>query len=241
MTSRAIRLPAGYGRPEGVDLWYLRIPRDGPCDTPYLDDGERRRAARYRHEPDRRRFALTRSVLRELLGGYVGVPPGMLRFSALERGRPELTGPQRISFNVSHSGDYALIVVSSGRTVGIDIEYNDPQLEWRSLVPLVCTEWEQCILDGLPKQMQGQVFFRCWSAKEAILKALGLGITEGLLALEVNPSLDRAQSPHIGSDRRFAEAASFRYLWLNDFPGYTACVAYHNAGDLDDPVADGFR
>ncbi len=77
-----------------------------------------------------------------------------------------------------------------------------------------------------PVWLQRQSFFRCWTAKEALLKTLGLGITEGLRALKIDPAGDGLRRPVVNGEVVFAGARTLQYHWLNDLPGYVGCVAF---------------
>ena len=224
--------------PVDVDVWHVEIPAENQLLAPtrlYLDESERLRASRYRLSQDRMAFMLTRSALRELLGQRVGVGPESLRFSVSAYGRPALDGHTGLSFNVSHSGAHALIAISAARQVGIDIERIDPALDWRALIGLVCAGDEQRLLEMEPVWRQRQSFLRCWTAKEAILKALGLGITEGLRAISVNPCIEGVQSTNAKGLSPLVQTQALRFHWLIEIAGYVGCIAYGSApvDDLD--------
>ncbi|ALS61809.1 4'-phosphopantetheinyl transferase family protein [Pandoraea norimbergensis] len=206
---------------------------DGVCDSDayrYLDAEELARAGRFRYDVDRYRFAMTRSVLRELLGEYTGVRPASVGFTLGQYGRPELATPlgetPMLSFNVSHTGGDALIAVSRTRCVGIDIEVKQRALDWRELAPLVCTAAERAQIESLPPEAQRDAFLRCWTAKEAILKTIGLGITEGLLCLHVDVEHSAEQQPVVIEAPRFEAAARLRFRWFDDLPACQACLAW---------------
>lgn len=231
MERRLVRLQAAGRWPADVDVWHVGISASGAeVDASVLDPGELERAARYRQPVDRLRYVATRAALRELLGERLGIRPASLRLTTTRRGRPELADPHGgLSFNVSHAGEHALIAISPARTVGVDIERVDPELDWRQLVDLVCTADEQRLwMAGPAAPLQREYFFRCWTAKEALLKALGIGIAEGLHALAVNPAGDGMLQPVVAAtqDQRFAGAADFACCWLADLAGYIGCVAF---------------
>ena len=228
MMREVVQLQATGRWPADVQVWRVAIPlAGGPVDETVLDRLERERASRYRHPGDRMRYAITRATLRELLGQRLGAAPESLRFVASRYGRPELAcSTGSLSFNVSHSGDHALIAMSDARTVGIDVEHVDTALDWQELVDLVCTEDERRALREQSVWLQRQSFFRYWTAKEALLKALGLGITEGLRALMVDPAGDGVRHPVVERQGVFARAGDLQYHWLADIPGYMGCVAF---------------
>lgn len=149
-----------------------------------LTDDERDRAARLRFERERRRFIVARATLRELLGRYVGTPPDRVRFTYNEFGKPRLTpefgGPHCIKFNLSHSGDLALIAVAWDAEVGVDVEHIRPSdytdLARSSFAP---SEIEQ--LSAAPRHLRARAFFSSWTRREAYAKARGESLPEGPL------------------------------------------------------------
>ncbi len=228
MAQQVVRLEAAGRWPGDVEVWHVAIP---PCDSrvddSVLEAAEHERASRYRQDADRVRYKVTRAALRQLLGDRLGVDAASLQFATARNGRPELAGAaSALSFNVSHSGEHALIAVSVGGLVGVDVEHVDPRLNWQELLDLVCTDSEQRALRGEPVWCQRHAFFRYWTAKEALLKAVGLGIAEGLHAVAVQRLDDGVQSPVVPESGVFARAADLRYHWLTDIPGYMGCVAF---------------
>ncbi|MGF6726214.1 4'-phosphopantetheinyl transferase [Paraburkholderia sp. GAS41] len=225
----AARIPSNGRWPDDVTLWHVDM-RDVAAleDTIHLnlDVAERARADRYVRRDDRRRFITTRSTLRKLLGARLGVPPNELLFVANERGRLELPDHPELSFNVSHSGNAALLAISDRRVVGVDLELRDPSLHWRELAALVCTGGEQQVLQDAPEQMQSELFMRYWVAKEAILKAMGIGIAEDLLNLIVDPTSQGVQQPVVKETSALVNAHMLRFHWLFDVDEHPACIAY---------------
>lgn len=230
-----IKRLAAEGRwPEDVEVWQVALDLTRPLASvrylSFLSEDERARATRYRRHEDQVRFAVTRSALRQLLAEASGIDPARLRFELSDRGKPRLADSARLSFNVSHAGERALIAFSPVREVGIDIEQVDVTLDWRELSPLVCTAAERRALDALPPALQPERFFRCWTAKEALLKALGLGIAERLQALTIDlskPDETGASPSVIVEGTRCDDAATkLRFRWLDVDPGYLGCLAY---------------
>lgn len=221
-------LDAGGRWPADIDIWQVRLPVQADAhDWPGLAAEEREHAARFRLPTDRIRFAVTRSRLRQLLGGYRNTPPAALRFTHNAWGRPELVDGDGLSFNVSHSKGQALIAVSASRRVGVDVEWRDPALDWRELTGLLCTPRERQAIEDTPADARRRAFFRCWTAKEALLKAQGQGIAAGLHALSLAPGglqgQDEAGSCTLHGNR-------LHYRWLDELAGYGACLAYGDAG-----------
>jgi 4'-phosphopantetheinyl transferase len=231
MLKRLIQLQAAERWPADVEVWHVTMPMtEMDIDRSVLADAELQHAVRYRQSADRVRYMATRAALRELLGRRLQVEPVSLRFTATHRGRPELTGAICApSFNVSHAGEHALITLSDRREVGIDVERVDPSLNWHELVQLVCTSDERLALMAVPTSRQREWFFRSWTAKEALLKALGLGIAEGLHTLKVDPASEGGQGPLLVARGKTSAATGLRCRWLTDIPGYVGCVAFGTA------------
>ena len=168
-----------------VHVWCAAL--DDPAPDAWFDAVETARAARFHFEHDRRHYAAARGWLRELLGRYVGRPPGELRFGYGARGKPFLAGPETgVCFNMSHSHGRALLAFARGREVGVDVEAGARLGEgWPGLVRRVFSTREQAELTALPTAQQRAAFLNGWTRKEAYLKATGLGITEGLRTIEV--------------------------------------------------------
>ena len=165
-------------------------------------------------------------MLRELLGQRLNRAPADLHFVIGEYGRPELSDSEGVSFNVSHSGDHALVAISTNRTVGIDIERMNNNIDWRDLIEMVCIDHERRTILMEPARLQYRSFYRCWTAKEAILKALGLGITEGLRSVAVHPSGEGIQQAVMGAVPATADARALRFHWMSDFADYMGCIAF---------------
>ena len=102
------------------------VGADAVCaSAKLLSNEERERAARFAFEPDRRRYIVTRALLRQLLAARLGIPPEAVELAAGARGKPALAGQLAASalrFNVSHCQDVAVYAFASGREVGIDVE-----------------------------------------------------------------------------------------------------------------------
>ncbi|KAB0641448.1 4'-phosphopantetheinyl transferase family protein [Burkholderia latens] len=195
-----------------------------------LSDAERARAARFLRCEDAVRSAATRAALRDVLGAALGTAPKDIVIVVDESGRPSLDPAHRASldFNVSHAGDHALIAWAAAARVGVDIERCGRTADWRALAAEVCAPAEAAYLDKLPLAERADAFMRVWSAKEALLKALGTGIVGGLRAFAVVPPRDPATpaTTIVEPAAPAAGVAAFDASWFDAAPGYAACVAW---------------
>jgi 4'-phosphopantetheinyl transferase len=133
-----------------------------------------------------------RAPLLALLAAYLGEPPESLILINGEHGRPALAAPhESLAFNWSHSGDRALLAIARGVAPGIDLERWRPRPRALEIAQrFFCTD-EAAALAKLDAKQLTSAFLELWTAKEAVLKALGHGIAFGLdrLRFAVPPAI----------------------------------------------------
>lgn len=180
---------------------------------PSLSPDELARADRFVFARDRFRFVAARGWLRRILAGYLDGVAGELRFSYGTCGKPELaseSGRSGVAFNLSHSGDAALIAIACGFAVGVDLEEMRPDID----VDLVARSYfslRECgELDSLAATDRRSAFYRCWVRKEAYLKGLGVGVSRGLQNFSV--SLRPGQPPAVLEDTLAPDAPGKWFL-----------------------------
>jgi 4'-phosphopantetheinyl transferase len=181
----------------------------------WLSDDERGRAERFHFARDRQCFVGTRGLLRGLLGRYLGVEPAALRFAYGPRGKPSLVAEGeagRMRFNVSHSGGLALLAFAWDRDLGVDIERERLVPEYESIARSHFSPRERAALEGLAPAERPRAFFRCWTRKEAFIKATGDGLSFPLDEFEVTLAPgEPARLLRIEGDEKEA-----RRWWLED-------------------------
>jgi 4'-phosphopantetheinyl transferase len=172
-------LDPGAARVFAVDL-------TGEPDLAILSAGERARAERLAAEHLTRRWSRARAALRGVLAAYAGADPAVVRIERAPcvrcggpHGKPFLAAPEAagwLRFNLSHSGDLALVAVAHGREVGVDVEEMRPGRPLARIAERGFTAAEHAGLRSLPEDERDRAFYRLWARKEAYLKATGEGL-----------------------------------------------------------------
>jgi 4'-phosphopantetheinyl transferase len=187
-----------------------------------LSPDEKQKAERYRFEKDRNHFAAARGSLRKILGVYLGVSPDQIRFSYNRYGKPFLnTENQRIRFNVSHSHGVALVAVTRGREIGIDIEFINDDLAVLKTAEKVFSPAETSMLKNLSPNLQTAAFFSVWTRKEALLKAIGEGFSYSPKQFTVSA----AERETLSFTNNFQTARNWSLTTLPAAPDYAAALA----------------
>jgi 4'-phosphopantetheinyl transferase len=150
-----------------------------------LSDDEITRADRFYFEKDRNSFTVSRAMLRIILGGYLNIDPGKLIFKYNQYGKPYFAD-NNISFNLSHSGDFALYAVSDGIQLGIDVEFMRDKVSYKEICARFFSVNEVKALCDLPEHQHKEAFFNGWTRKEAYIKAKGKGLAIPLNQFDVS-------------------------------------------------------
>jgi len=129
-----------------------------------------------------------RASLRRILARETGLAPEDLVIWEANREKPRLVSPPgtpQVHFNVSHSGDYAVIAVSRDAEVGVDIEQRRARQPFLDLARRFYSASENGWLESIAPERQAEAFCRIWSVKEAVLKCAGLGLSVPTQKVEV--------------------------------------------------------
>lgn len=175
----------------------------------------------------RDQFVLTRLALRMLIGRYLGRPPASLVFDYTDLGRPILGGADEdaaIAFSVAHSRTQALLAFTNGLPVGIDVECVRVEADCDSIAECYFAEGERASLAALPPADRREAFFACWTRKEALLKATGLGISMGLALVELGCAPDDPPAI-VHSTLADIDPAAWSLHDLDVGPSYKAALA----------------
>ena len=157
-----------------------------------LSPEEIKRSEHFMFERDQYRLQVTHSMKRLILAKYLDRNPQCLRFEFGSHGKPaldNLRNPLKVQFNISHSRDLILIAITVEDLIGIDIEYFDKNRSIEDLGEIIFSPTEKRYFAALSSQEEKkEAFFRCWTRKEAYLKAIGTGLTQDISKISVDLS-----------------------------------------------------
>lgn len=228
-----------------VGIWRLDLAALSGHEEEFLGDlapEERARALAISLASARAKFLVSRGVLRRLLGGLLGRRPQDVVLHYEPRGKPFLAGTSGagddVHFNVSHSGERALVALARGRAVGVDIEWMRPRPEALRLARRFFSPAEVAELQMLAPEECLRAFYRCWTRKESLVKASGKGIAGSLRQFSVSTA-DNAESIAVSFAPAWRDGAAWRVQSVDAGEGYCAAVAAE--GDQWRPVVWDFR
>ncbi len=223
MTSSSARIP---------EAWFIALPARVPAAAlavcyALLDDDERRRAAAFLVEPAREQYVVAHALLRTLLSDAVpAFPPHAWRFGRGLHGKPFVAGmevppPAAPAFSLSHTAGLVAAAIAHAGEIGIDVEGNDR--------PVAVNDFKACLSDveqrelaGLTLNDQRRRFFDIWTAKEAVVKARGTGLTDGLRRLTI---VDAGTDPTLLEETDAAQGHRLLLQRLDVSPGHAAAIA----------------
>jgi 4'-phosphopantetheinyl transferase len=171
-----------------------------------------------------------RALLRKALALRLGVGEDLIVLEKGPHGKPFLGGEFRgsdLAFNLSHSGNKVAVAIGRGRNLGVDIERLRP-LDHEALASRYFTAEEAAVFRAARPEDREETFFHYWTAKEAYLKARGIGIGQGLKDhrfsdLGISP-------PRLLWTAGGESASAWNFYRFRSAGGYLGTLAY--AGDL---------
>jgi 4'-phosphopantetheinyl transferase len=207
-----------------LQVWLAEVPArfDAALEQAYLallNEPEQAQLDRLRFDVLKRRYLLTRVLVRTVLSGLAPVAPAAWRFAQNAYGRPFIADPppqaRQLRFNVSHTEALVVLVLAHGFEVGVDVECI------RRHAPLDVAQRffsraESAELTGLPPERQVARFWDLWTLKESYIKARGMGLSLPLDAFTF--SFDGARLA-LAVDARIEESGRDWHFWQFALPG----------------------
>lgn len=194
----------------GLEVWQAKLSElkdQWRRFEPALSPDEIQRAENMRRESVRRRYIIGRGLLRSLVAERIGLAPAAVRLTYNASGKPLLDPAQAsetgrsVAFNLSHSGDRIAIALffsqREGRfsevdaRIGVDLEWMARRRDVEGLVRRFATERERAEFSRQPVDQQRIAFFRWWTRKEALIKAVGTSLPRAIGKVEVSFGADR--------------------------------------------------
>jgi 4'-phosphopantetheinyl transferase len=213
--------------PVDVELW-VWSPDIGADERgrlfAYLSDDEVARAERFVFDRDRHRYIAARGRMREILARLLGATPAALRFTYSSHGKPSFAAG--LHFNLSHSQGLAALGVSRTHELGVDVEHVRPLKE--DIAERFFSRAEVATLRTLPEHEQLDAFYRCWTRKEAVVKAIGEGLSRPLDSFDVTLDADSALLLRMDGERD--GPAAWQMAHFTPAPGFQGAVACRTGG-----------
>jgi len=215
-----------------VHVWRIALDQeDDPLERfrGTLEPHELERAGRFHFERHRRHFIVARGFLRSVVARYLETQPEALRFSYGEYGKPALETEPVLRFNLSHSNEVALLAVTLDAELGVDVEHIRADFASEDIARRFFSRAEVAVFNALPQDERVAAFFRCWTRKEAYIKAIGKGLSQAL------DEFDVTLAPGIAPALLRAEDDDASRWWMSDIEvgeGYAGALA------VERPVAE---
>ena len=196
-----------------------------------LNDEERAQEPRFYFARDRRRYLVTRALVRTVLSRYAAIEPAEWTFSTNAYGRPAVANAQGsdLSFNLSHTHSLIVLSVSRGRELGVDVENVRAREVSIGIADRYFAPQEVAVLKDVPPQHQQDRFFEYWTFKESYIKARGMGLSLPLDKFSFHYPGERdveiAIDPELADD-----AARWQFWQFRPTPDYLVALCAEHAG-----------
>jgi 4'-phosphopantetheinyl transferase len=218
-----------------VQLWRGDLEAIGADESRWLQvlsSDELARAERFHFSRDRQRFVAGRALLRTILAGYLRTDAHGLTFSYSKKEKPSLGfnhADSGVTFNVSHSGAIALLAFTRGRKIGVDVEQVRADSDLEAIARRFFSIHEQNQLAVLPTEERVDAFFRCWTRKEAYIKATGDGLSLPLNQFDVSFEVGE-ENALVATRPDSSEAGNWLLREVPAGPGYMAAICVQGKG-----------
>jgi 4'-phosphopantetheinyl transferase len=222
--------------PAEIHLWlafYDEITEEHSAYRELLSAEEKEQESRFYFARDRRRYLITRALVRTVLSRYVPIDPKQWAFAANEYGRPEIVNAQGrdacLLFNISHTHSLIILGVTKGRALGLDVENFREHAAPIDIADRYFAPQEVAALAAVPVEQQQYRFFEYWTFKESYIKARGMGLSLPLDKFSFHYPDDHAVEfaihPELADD-----PSRWQFWQFRPRPEYLAAVCAGRAG-----------
>ena len=198
-----------------------------------LSDAEREQEPRFYFARDRRRYLVTRALVRTVLSRYGAIQPEEWIFSANAYGRPDIANEQAkdagLSFNISHTHSLIVLGITKGRALGVDVENFQARTPAIDIADHYFTPQEVAALAAVPPSQQHYRFFEYWTFKESYIKARGMGLSLPLDKFSFHYPDDHSVEIAIDSDLA-DDPQRWQFWQLRPRPEYLVAVCAERCG-----------
>lgn len=174
-----------------VGIWRLLLTDPSLCEADALSEDERCRAGRFSSFELARRYIAAHVGLRRLLADHLGMSPAEVPVAVGSHGKPRIDPARmplaRVGFSLAHSQDIALVAIAEDVDVGVDVEWLGTPMNTDALVLEALTIRERAALPAHSSPGRSIALHRHWVRKEAVLKAVGLGLSVPPSLIETGP------------------------------------------------------
>lgn len=176
-----------------VHLWRTNLDVSAAAEKfpGSLSIAEQERAQKFALPELRQRYVHARTWLRKILGSYLQIEPNAVPLTMDDRGKPHIdpgTNPIDLRFNLSHSCDFGLLAVTTGGEIGVDVQIEVAKNNWPAIAKKYFTANEQAHVQRQPMPTRNTICVEIWTRKEAVGKALGMGLHAKTFAFDVGPA-----------------------------------------------------
>jgi 4'-phosphopantetheinyl transferase len=192
---------------------------------------EREQEPRFYFAKDRRRYLVTRALVRTVLSRYVSITPSEWTFSTNAYGRPEIVNPEAgdLTFNISHTHSLIVMGVTRGRALGVDVENVRAREISIDIADHYFAPQEVSVLTAAPAHEQQDRFFEYWTFKESYIKARGMGLSLPLDKFSFHYPDERAVGIAIHPDLA-DDATRWQFWQFRPTPEYLVAICAERAG-----------
>ncbi len=159
-----------------LHVWEAKLDSTGWPGADSLPAVERERATLMQRRETRKRWVAARWALRRVLGDYLDREAREIELTIGGHGKPALGMPSSLQFNLSHSAGLALVAVTDGPEVGIDVEWVETRRDALALASRALDETDVAAVRAADPSARPAVFHAAWTRREAIVKCLGTGL-----------------------------------------------------------------